>query len=288
MAKIGFIGLGTMGLPMSINLINGDHTVTGFDKNPDKLSAFQRAGGAVAKSSLECIKQAEFIITMLPQSSDVSEILINKNVTAHSFLPGTIFIDMTTSHPHTTDKLHKHLSKINIEMLDAPVGRTSTMAASGKLLIMVGGTKTTLIKAEPILNLIGSTIVHCGGAGMGSRMKIVNNYMTTVTNLVTAETLNLCKKSGLDIDLALKTMRQTTANNGHIDKSYPARALQNNYDPIFALELAYKDLQIGIDLAEQIGTPTVLGKEASKVYKKGIDKGLGKLDWSYMYELVKG
>ncbi len=172
-------------------------------------------------------------------------------------------------------------------MLDAPVGRTSTMAASGKLLIMVGGTKTTLIKAEPILNLMGSTIVHCGGAGMGSRMKIVNNYMTTVTNLVTAETLNLCKKSGLDIDLALKTMRQTTANNGHIDKSYPARALQNNYDPIFALELAYKDLQIGIDLAEQIGTPTILGKEASKVYKKGIDKGLGKLDWTYMYELVK-
>ena len=79
MAKIGFIGLGTMGLPMSINLINGDHKVTGFDKNSDKLSAFQRAGGVVAKSSLECIKQAEFIITMLPQSSDVSEILINKN-----------------------------------------------------------------------------------------------------------------------------------------------------------------------------------------------------------------
>ena len=97
MAEIGFIGLGTMGLPMSINLINGDHKVTGFDKNPDKLSAFQRAGGAVAKSSLECIKQAEFIITMLPQSSDVYEILINNKVTANSFLPGTTFIDMTTS-----------------------------------------------------------------------------------------------------------------------------------------------------------------------------------------------
>ena len=262
--------------------------MTGFDKNPDKLSAFQRAGGAVAKSSLECIEHAQFIITMLPQSSDVYEILINNNVTANSFLPETIFIDMTTSHPLTTDKLYKYLSEINIEMLDAPVGRTSTMAASGKLLIMVGGTKTTLIKAEPILNLMGSTIVHCGGAGMGSRMKIVNNYMTTVTNLVTAETLNLCKKSGLDIDLALKTMRQTTATNGHIDKSYPARALQNNYDPIFSLELAYKDLQIGIDLAEQIGTPTALGKEAAKVYKTGIDKGLGKLDWTYMYELVKG
>ena len=288
MAEIGFIGLGTMGLPMSINLINGDHKVTGFDKNPDKLSAFQRAGGVVAKSSLECIEDAQFIITMLPQSSDVYETLINNNVTANSFLPETIFIDMTTSHPHTTDKLYKYLSEINIEMLDAPVGRTSTMAASGKLLIMVGGTKTTLIKAEPILNLMGSTIVHCGGAGMGSRMKIVNNYMTTVTNLVTAETLNLCKKSGLDIDLALSTMRQTTATNGHIDKSYPARALQNNYDPIFALELAYKDLQIGIDLAEQIGTPTELGKEAAKVYKTVIDKGLGKLDWTYMYELVKG
>jgi 4-hydroxybutyrate dehydrogenase/sulfolactaldehyde 3-reductase len=168
---------------------------------------------------------------MLPNSSHVEEAVFGPAGIAEGMAPDALYIDMSTIAPATTDSVAQRLGQRGIRMVDAPVGRQQQHAVEGKLLIMVGGDAADVERARPALERMGDTIIHCGPVGSGSRMKIVNNFMSITLNATTAEALTLAEVSGLEVELARKVMLGTVAGTGHMGTTYPAKVLKGDLTP---------------------------------------------------------
>ena len=219
MSKVAFIGLGVMGEPMARNLLKGGHIVQAYDVRPEALESIKKDNAIAADSPAGAANDAEFIFTMLPSGKEVFQAAFGDEGFAQSMSEKTLLIDTSTILPADTDEIAGKLATTKRRMIDAPVGRLARNAVEGTLLFMVGGSESDLEHARPLLNLLGDKIVHCGSVGMGSRMKIVNNYQSTSLNVLTAETLTLAEASGLDVNLAIEVMRETTAGRGHMNLS---------------------------------------------------------------------
>ena len=171
-------------------------------------------------------------------------------------------------------------------MVHAPIGRTSVHAKTGKSMFMVGAEKNDLETARPILECMGDTIYDCGGPGTGSRMKIVNNLMTTVLNVLTAQILTFSDATGLDEELAIRVMRGTAAGQGHMDTNYKDKVLKGDLTPAFMIDLAKKDLDIALKLSRQLDVPLTLAEEAEKIYSDAQKAGRGAQDWTAIYDML--
>ena len=287
MANVAFIGLGTMGLVMAQNIIEGGHQVTGYDTDADAVANHVANGGSAASSPANAADGAEIIITMLPVGEVVKRVLFDASGVVEAAGVGSLVIDMSTINPTDTDEIRDGLAAKEIRMIDAPVGRTSEQAKTGNLLIMAGGSAADIEETQPVLECMGDTIVDCGGPGMGARMKIINNLMSTVLNVLTAEALTLAESSGLDRNLAIEVMSGTAAGLGHMSTTYPAKVLKNDTSPAFMIDLAKKDLGIAITLSETLGVPLALAGMAEAVYANAHDEGRGAQDWTALYEMLR-
>jgi 4-hydroxybutyrate dehydrogenase/sulfolactaldehyde 3-reductase len=194
---------------------------------------------------------------------------------------------MSTISPIVTDRIAQKMAALGIDMVDAPVGRTSQHAVDGKLLIMAGGSDAALARARPALEKMGDTIVHCGKVGCGSRVKIVNNYMSIVANTTTAEALTLAEASGVDPELARKVMLGTTAGMGHMSTTYPAKVLKGDLSPGFMVDLAHKDLGLALEFAKALNVPLATGETARQAYVKAQKEGHGREDWTAIYAMTR-
>ncbi len=286
MKKVAFIGLGLMGLSMARNIIKAGHTVVGFDREASQMQLHVANGGEIADSAALATAGADFVITMLPVGSIVTSAIFGEQGIAETLADDAIFIDMSTIHPLESDDIREELKRRGKTMIDAPVGRTSVEAAIGKCLIMAGGIADSLLQARPIFECMGDTIIDCGGTGTGIRMKIVNNFMTTALNALSAECLTLSDKVGLNRDLAIEVMSGTAAIKSHMLTTYPAKVLKNDLSPAFAIDLANKDLLISLDLGKRYGINMAMGQAASTVYKEAQDMGLGNQDWTSLYAML--
>lgn len=287
MAKIAFIGLGTMGLPMARLLVEGGHDVAGFDIAPAARERHVANGGTAASSAADAANGAEFVFTMVTNISHVRAALFGDNGAASTMDPVALFVDMSTIHPLESDAVREELAARGIGMVDAPVGRTSLHAIEGKLLVMAGAQPDDLERVRPLLELLGDTIIDCGGPGMGARMKMINNFMSIVNNVVTAEALTLAESIGLDVDLAIDVMSGTAAGQGHMTTTYAAKVLQGDLTPAFMLQLAHKDLGLALDLASQVGVPVPLGAAAREMYTLARGQGRGTQDWTALYAMLR-
>jgi 4-hydroxybutyrate dehydrogenase/sulfolactaldehyde 3-reductase len=286
MKKVAFIGLGLMGLSMARNIMKAGHTVVGFDRKASQMQLHVANGGEIADSAALATAGADFVITMLPVGSIVTSAIFGEQGIAETLADDAIFIDMSTIHPLESDDIREELKRRGKTMIDAPVGRTSVEAAIGKCLIMAGGSADSLLQARPIFECMGDTIIDCGGTGTGIRMKIVNNFMTTALNALSAECLTLSDKVGLNRDLAIEVMSGTAAIKSHMLTTYPAKVLKNDLSPAFAIDLANKDLLISLDLGKRYGINMAMGQAASTVYKEAQDMGLGNQDWTSLYAML--
>jgi 4-hydroxybutyrate dehydrogenase/sulfolactaldehyde 3-reductase len=286
MKKVAFIGLGLMGLSMARNIMKAGHTVVGFDRKASQMQLHVANGGEIADSAALATAGADFVITMLPVGSIVTSAIFGEQGIAETLADDAIFIDMSTIHPLESDDIREELKRRGKTMIDAPVGRTSVEAAIGKCLIMAGGSADSLLQAQPIFECMGDTIIDCGGTGTGIRMKIVNNFMTTALNALSAECLTLSDKVGLNRDLAIEVMSGTAAIKSHMLTTYPAKVLKNDLSPAFAIDLANKDLLISLDLGKRYGINMAMGQAASTVYKEAQDMGLGNQDWTSLYAML--
>ena len=287
MTQIGFIGLGTMGGPMAANLVKGGHIVKGFDISLSSVETFVANGGVAADTSADAAESVEFVFTMLPNSEHVKSALFDENGALSTMNKNTIYIDMSTIHPFETDTIREKLDGHGIKMIDAPIGRTSEEAANGKSLLMVGGNKTEIEATLPLFELMGDTIIDCGGPGAGARMKIVNNYMTTVLNVLTAEGLTLARTVGLDQDICIEVLKGTPAGRSHLSTTYPARVFKNDLTPAFMIDLADKDLGIALDLASKVNAPSELGGAAKSTYLAAKEEGRGEQDWTAIFSSLQ-
>ncbi len=287
MKRIGFIGVGVMGAPMARNLLKAGFEVMVFDANATAVEAIARAGAWPAKSPAAVARDADCVITMVTKGSDVEQVLFGAEGVVDTIRPGALYIDMSTIPPATTDAIGRRMLAKGVEMLDAPVGRTSQHAERGESLFMVGGSAATLERARPVLQRLGDTIVHCGSLGSGIRMKVVNNLLASATNVATSEALALAEAAGLDPEMARSVMLRTVAGQGHLSTTYPAKVLKGDFSPGFRVDLVVKDVGIAIDMAQGLGIDLSMGRTALAAYQAANTRGHASDDWTIVYALAR-
>lgn len=284
MANIGFIGLGQMGSPMAKNLIKKGHQVVVYDINKQAVNELTSVGAIAADSPAKAAKNNEFIITMLPNGKLVEQVIFAENGIKETISSNALLIDMSTIHPLESDSIRNRLAAINIEFMDVPVGRTSTNAIDGTLLILAGGSQSQIDRASEILLCMGSEIINTGGPGRGIRVKLINNFMSIALNALSAEAATLCDALELPFDVALQVMSGTPASKGHFTTTWPNKVLKGDLTPAFMIDLAHKDLGIALDVANQLHVPLPMGAASREVYSQARAMGRGKQDWTAILE----
>jgi 4-hydroxybutyrate dehydrogenase/sulfolactaldehyde 3-reductase len=272
-----------MGAPMATNIAKGGHTVVAFDVNAEAVGRLAAVRITGAASAAAAVKGADIVITMLPNSQHIEAAAFGDGGFLDAMAEGALYIDMSTIAPMKTDEIGDRIAERGIAVVDAPVGRQQSHAVAGKLLIMVGGAEADVERARPILSLMGDTIVHCGPRGSGSRMKIVNNFMSIALNSISSEALVLAERSGLDPDLARSVMLGTVAGQGHFGSTYPAKVLKGDLEPGFMIDLAHKDMGLALDLGQSLDLGLETGRAALGAYDRAREDGRGRQDWTAIH-----
>lgn len=290
MARIAFIGLGNMGLPMCINLIKAGHEVTGFDLSQDQLEKAKKAGAATAGSIAEVVREQEAVISMVPAGKHVKAVYMDGDgVLAHA-VPETLLIDCSTIDVATAREVNKAATDAGFDMVDAPVSGGVGGAEAGTLTFMVGGTEGAFTRAKPFLEVMGARIIHTGGAGNGEAAKICNNMLLAISMVGTAEAFVLGRKLGLD-DQTLFDVASTASGRCWSLDTYcpvpgpvPSSPANRDYQPGFTADMMLKDLRLAVDAAEARGADTPLGKHARELYEELSGEGHGGLDFSGIFK----
>lgn len=280
MANIGFIGLGQMGAAMSRNLLRAGHALCVYDINPEAVQALVIEGADAAGNPAEAVRGAEFAFTMLQIGSIVEDVVFAGDGIAAGISRDALYIDMSTILPEETRRIGKRLAERGIHMIDAPVGRTSAHAAAGTSTFMVGGEEADITRALPLLEVMGESITLCGPLGSGTTVKLVNNYISAVINLATAEGLVLAEAAGINRKTVVDVISQTPAGQGHIGTTWPDKALKDDPTPAFMLDLAYKDVGLALDAAARLNVPLTTGSAGRQIYAMARAQGRGGNDWT--------
>ncbi len=286
MARIGFIGLGNMGLPMAANLVRAGHEVRGFDLSKPSLARFAEAGGNPADTVADAVHGAETVLTMLPAGSHVRAVLTGADgILAHA-QPGTLLIDSSTIDVQTSRDMASLAAERGFAMLDAPVSGGTGGATAGTLTFMVGGEESAFARARPLLDHMGRTIVHAGPAGAGQAAKVCNNLMLGISMAGVAEAFALADKLGLDaqalFDISSKSSGQCWALTTYcpVPGPVPASPANRDYAPGFAVDLMLKDLTLATEAEAHTGAASVLGEAARSAYERLAAMGFGGKDFS--------
>jgi 4-hydroxybutyrate dehydrogenase/sulfolactaldehyde 3-reductase len=287
MKTIGFIGLGAMGGPMARNVLKGGYTLRVHDVVPEAAEALRSAGAEPRPSPREVARDADCVITMLPDSPDVEAVLLGGDGVLAGARPGTYVIEMSTIDPSVSRRVSETLRARGLRFVDAPVGRTAAHAQAGTLLVMIGGEAADVGAVEPLLRTMGSDLVHCGPPGAGITMKVVNNYLSCAASVLTAECLVLGVKAGLDLETMLRVMTGTAAKTAHLEMTYPAKAFRGDFTPGFLIDLAHKDLGLALRLGAEERVPLAMGAAAREVYSAARAHGKGRLDYTGIVTLLE-
>jgi 4-hydroxybutyrate dehydrogenase/sulfolactaldehyde 3-reductase len=278
--NIAFLGLGTMGGPMARNLVKAGHALAVFDVAAGTLAPFRELGCRIATSPEDAARDAQIVITMLPDSSHVREVLFGESGACKSLRRDALVLEMSTIAASASLAIAKDLNAAGYRMLDAPVGRTPRDAAAGTLLVIVGGNAADVEEARPLFECLGDSIVHAGPQGHGIKLKLVNNYMSTVGSVLTAEALTLANKAGLDRAVTVKVLSGTTAGRGQLIVNFPKKVLAGDVTPDFPLRMAHKDVSHALSLGAEVGSPLMLGSIARELFSLAGPWGRGDEDWT--------
>jgi len=277
--KIGFIGLGIMGKPMAKNLLKAGYSIVAYDLNKDAVEDVVNAGALGASSSKEAAGKAEVIITMLPDSPDVKEVILGKNGVLEGIKPGSIVIDMSSINPLVSQEIEKELRKKGVEMLDAPVSGGETGAIQGTLAIMVGGKEKVFNESVEIFKAVGKNIVHVGGIGAGGFVKLVNQIIVAVNIAAVGEAFTLGTKAGLDPQVIYQAIRGGLAGSTVLETKAPMM-FARNFKPGFKIRLHHKDLQNALSTAKDLGVPLPLSSFVQQIILSLMTEGRGEEDHS--------
>ncbi len=280
MSKVAFIGLGQMGSPMSSNILKKGHDVCVYDISPQAVKKLTDLGAQSAPSPAQAVKDADFIITMLPNGALVDSVVFGPDGFACAMKKDALYIDMSTISPFESDAIRDKMQKAGLQMMECPVGRTSADAATGTLLLLAGGTPGQIERAKDVLMCMGNEMIDAGGPGMGIRLKIVNNFMSIALNSLSAEAAVLCEAMGLSLDVAINMMKGTPAIRSHFTTTWQAKVLKGDVTPAFMVDLAHKDLGIALDIANRLHVPMGMGAAAREIYSQASAFGHGREDWT--------
>jgi 3-hydroxyisobutyrate dehydrogenase len=294
MARIGFIGLGNMGLPMAQNLLKAGHAVAGFDQVKASVGRLSAAARAAASSIAQACAGADVVITMLPAGEHVRDVYTGGQGVLASVAPGTLLIDSSTIDVATARAVASAAQQKGLDMLDAPVSGGVGGAQAGTLTFMVGGSEAAFARAKPILERMGKTIVHAGGSGNGQAAKICNNMILGVSMIAVSEAFLLAEKLGLDaqklFDISSKSSGQCWSMTSYcpVPGPVPTSPANRDYQAGFTAAMMLKDLKLAQEAARAAGAATPMGAEAAAIYERYCGSGEAGRDFSGIIRLLRG
>src|SRR5499426_1155701 len=294
MARIGFIGLGNMGLPMAQNLLKAGHQIEGVDVNPAAVAKLRAAGGAGVETAKSAAARADVVITMLPSGKEVRDVYLGTSGIVENANPGTLLIDSSTIDVETARAVAAEAERKGLLMLDAPVSGGVGGATAATLTFMVGGSAQAFARAESILQKMGKTIVHAGGAGNGQAAKICNNMILGVSMIAVSEAFVLAEKLGLDhqklFDISSKSSGQCWSMTTYcpVPGPVPTSPANRDYQAGFTAAMMLKDLKLAQAAARATHATTPLGAGAAAVYERFVENGDASVDFSGIIRYLRG
>lgn len=275
--KIGFIGLGIMGKPMSKNLIKAGYELIVVDRNQAAVEEVVGAGAKSAATAKAAAEQADIIITMLPNSPHVKEVVLGENGIIEGARKGTIFIDMSSIAPLVSRELAEKLAEKGIEMLDAPVSGGEPKAIDGTMSVMVGGKQDVFDKCYPIMKAMAGSVVRTGEVGAGNVTKLANQVIVALNIAAVSEALVLASKAGVEPDLVYQAIRGGLAGSTVLDAKAPLM-MDRKFDPGFRINLHIKDLANVLETSHGMGVPLPLTAAVMEMMQALKVDGMGDAD----------
>lgn len=275
--KIGFIGLGIMGKPMSKNLLKAGYQLVVFNRSKGAMNDLVAAGASAAKNPREVAEQTEIVITMLPNSPHVREVVLGEAGIIEGAGKGSVVIDMSSIAPLVSREIAARLADKGIEMLDAPVSGGEPKAISGTLAVMVGGKKEIFDKCYPVMKAMANSVVLVGSAGAGNIAKLANQIIVALNIAAVSEALVLAAKAGVDPDLVYQAIRGGLAGSAVLDAKAPL-IMDRKFNPGFRIDLHIKDLNNVLETSHSIGVPLQLTASVMEIMQALKVDGLGDAD----------
>jgi 3-hydroxyisobutyrate dehydrogenase len=289
--QLGFIGIGTMGRPMTLNLLKAEHHVTIFARHPDKpeVQEVLKVGAKLAPSPRAVAMVSDIVITMLPNSPQVEEVVTGSQGVLEGARKGLIIIDMSTIAPSVSRKLAQTVIRHGAHFLDAPVSGGSQGAVNGTLTIMIGGEREIFEQARPVLEAMGKkeAIFHVGPNGAGEIVKIVNNILCGAIAAAIAESFVLGVKAGADVETMAGIIGVSTGASWQLANQFPARAFNGSFQPGFMTDLLHKDLGLALDLAAENSVPLALTALTRQMYEMARAAGYGSEDYTSLLKVLE-
>jgi len=288
--KIGFIGLGIMGKPMAKNLLKAGYSLVVYDIVKAAVDELTAAGAEAGTSPKDVAQKSDLIITMLPNSPHVKEVVLGKNGVVEGIKEGTILVDMSSIAPLASKEIAEELKKAGGIMLDAPVSGGEPKAIDGTLSIMVGGPEDAFNKVESVLKAMGSSVVLIGEIGSGNMTKLANQIIVALNIAAMSEAMVLAAKAGVNPEKVYQAIRGGLAGSVVLDAKAPM-VLNRNFKPGFRIELHIKDLMNAMDTAHEVGAPVPLTSQILETMQALKVEGKAGLDHSgiiQFYERLAG
>ncbi|MBI2001620.1 MAG: NAD(P)-dependent oxidoreductase [candidate division NC10 bacterium] len=277
MQRIGFIGLGLMGQPMSRRLLEAGHSLTVWNRTVEKAKGLLGAGAAWGASPKAVAQASDVVITMVTDSAASEEVICGSGGVLEGAHPGLILIDMSSIAPEMSRSIAARAKANGVPVLDAPVTGAPRLAAEGKLGIMVGGPREIFEACVPIFEKLGVKIVYAGGNGMGTTLKLVNNLILGVAIEAAAEALVLATKAGLDPQSVIEITSVGGARTGAMETRGP-RMVRRDFTPHFSANNMYKDLSTALKLAEECDVSLPAASISREILRAARSQGKGDQD----------
>jgi 2-hydroxy-3-oxopropionate reductase len=284
--RVGFIGLGIMGKPMARNLMEAGYELTVHNRSPEKAEELGEEGAAVAGSPREVAEKSDVIITMLPDSPQVEEVVAGEEGVLEGIKEGSLLVDMSTISPVVTEELAEAVKEKGGSMLDAPVSGGDIGAIEGTLSIMVGGEEEDFERAKPLFEVMGNTVTHVGPTGAGQVTKAANQVVVALTIEAVSEALVLGSAGGVSPEKVLDVLSGGLAGNKVMEVKRE-KFLSHTFDPGFRSELHHKDLGIALSAGREYGVVLPVTAVVDQMLLAMKKKGWGGEDHSALLRVIE-
>ena len=278
--RVGFIGLGRMGMPMSRRLVNAGFDVTVHNRSRGKVEEMGRLGARTASTPAEVTEASDMVLTCVSDVHAVESVFLGDDGIVAAARPGQILVDHSTVAPSTSQVIARAAEARGASFLDAPISGGVERATDGTLTIMAGGDHTAFKTALPVFEALGKNIRHVGATGSGSVVKLINQLLCAIHSLAAAEALLIGAKAGTDPRVILEILATSWGTSFMLSRNGPVMVDRDFANARAPLRLYNKDLRLMHDFAKDIGSPTPMGDRALDMIKEAIDKGMGELDVS--------
>ncbi len=276
-SQIGFVGLGIMGRGMVKNLAEKNHSVTVWNRTPERSELLKKDLNVTIAPSLQSLAEtSDFVLICVSDTPDVEAVLFGEAGLAKSLRSGTTVVDLSTISPAETKRFAHTLAGKNITLLDAPVSGGSEGAAKGTLSIMVGGPEDDFNRVKPILDAIGTRITHMGPSGSGQTTKLMNQILVVVNMLAVSEALLLGRAADIDLLKAVRAVEAGAGGSWMLSQRAP-QAIDGYWQPGFTIDLQQKDLRLVLESAREFGLPLLGTSLVHQLYNKLQHDGKGGL-----------